>query len=165
VLDLDLGRRSAFLVLIGLGTASAIAGRQLIDLAYPPSVLGRSVFEGVFFGGLSMALLVIAAAWVLDATVSRAGFCRSVCPGGAVFRALGAPAPLQIRRDPDACIHCHACDEVCNLGQYPMSDRHTTGCERCGSCAAVCPTDALIFTLGRPLPILPPERPSRSDDA
>jgi ferredoxin len=31
-----------------------------------------------------------------------------------------------------------------------MSDLVDSGCERCGVCIAVCPTDALRFTLGRP---------------
>ncbi|MCK6550624.1 4Fe-4S binding protein, partial [Myxococcota bacterium] len=144
--DLALPRGSARAVLVAIVAATAISGSQLAALFYPPSVVAREVFKVIFLGGLGAGAAVILAIFALDTFVARAGFCRHVCPGGALFALVGARSPLVIRRDAARCTDCTACDVVCNLGQSPMTDHLDAGCERCGKCVAACPTDALALT-------------------
>ncbi len=145
--DLHVPRVTSQVALIAVLLASAVLGVQVLPLVYPPSILGREAFLLVFFGGLSLGAGVVGAAFLFDTFVSRAGFCRSLCPGGAMFSLLATVSPVQVVRDPSKCTDCTVCDVVCNLGQRPMTDRLDAGCERCGKCIAACPTDALRFAV------------------
>lgn len=132
--------------LLGLGLAM---GSQLLPLVYPPSIIGREVFRAVFYGSLGAGAWFIAAAFVFDTFVSRAGFCRSLCPGGAMFSVLGGFSPIRVKNDRSKCTDCTVCDVVCQLGQSPMTERLDGGCERCGRCIASCPTKALSWGVKR----------------
>jgi len=147
-LDLRLPGWVRFAVLGGVLGGTAALGVQLAALVYPPALLARSAYRLAFGLGLGGGAAVLAAVWLFDTAVSRAGFCRSLCPGGALFSLLGAASPVRVHRAADLCTDCTVCDVVCNLGQGPMTDRVDTGCERCGRCVASCPTAALSLSLG-----------------
>ena len=149
-LDLQLPRSTAAVVLVGVLGASAFLGIQALPLVYPPSILGREAFRLIFFGSASVGLLVVGGAFLYETLVSRAGFCRTLCPGGMMFSLLSFGSPIRVVRDPPKCTDCTVCDVVCNLGQKPMTDQLDPGCERCGKCIAACPTDALKFALRVP---------------
>lgn len=146
-LDVRLPGWVRFAVLGGVLGGTAALGVQLAALVYPPALLARSAYRLAFGFGLGGGAAVVAAVWLFDTTVSRAGFCRSLCPGGALFSLLGARSPVRVRRVASQCTDCTVCDVVCNLGQRPMSDAVGTGCERCGRCVASCPTAALSLSL------------------
>ena len=141
--DIRLPRRTSLAVLLAVLAATAVLGTQVPPLLYPPSLIGREAFRAIFFGSFGAGALVVGAAFAFDSFVSRAGFCCSVCPGGALFTLLAAVSPFGVRRDASRCTDCTVCDVVCNLGQRPMSDRLDAGCERCGKCVSACPTGAL----------------------
>jgi NapH/MauN family ferredoxin-type protein len=147
--DLRLPRRTSAVVLVAVLGATAVLGTQVAPLLYPPSLIGREAFRAIYFGSLGAGGLAVGAAFAFDTFVSRAGFCRSLCPGGALFALLGAASPVRVKRDVVRCTDCTVCDVVCNLGQGPMTDRLDAGCERCGKCVSVCPTGALAMGLGR----------------
>lgn len=146
--DVRLGRGTPFVVLLCVLLLTAFGGVVIAPLLYPPAILGRQLFRAVYFGGIGVGALAVAAAFVLDTFVSRAGFCRYLCPGGALFRVLGTVSPVRVARDPKICEACGSCDLACNLGQSPSSDRLDSGCERCGKCVAACPNQALRMTIG-----------------
>ena len=67
------------------------------------------------------------------------------------FRYLDGVATLRL--DPDACVGCGACLEVCPHGVFELENarcvlRDRDGCMECGACARNCPTGALAVTPG-----------------
>lgn len=149
-LDVRVPRVTAVVVAVGVLLATVLTGAQVAPLIYPPAILGREVFRVLFYGSLGAGALVVLAAFLFDTFVSRAGFCRSLCPGGATFSLLSALSPVRVTRDVALCTDCTVCDVVCNLGQSPMTDKLDSGCERCGKCIASCPTKALSWRLAAP---------------
>jgi len=149
-LDVRLPPQTSLVVLVAVLIATALLGTQVAPLLYPPSLIGREVFRAIFFGSFGAGAVVVLAAFAFDSFVSRAGFCRSLCPGGALFSLLSAASPIKVKRTASSCTDCTVCDVVCNLGQQPMSDRLDIGCERCGRCVSACPTGALAMGFARP---------------
>jgi len=147
-LDLRLPGWARFAVLGGVLGGTAALGVQLAALIYPPALLARTAYGLAFGLGAGGGAAILAAVWLFDTTVSRAGFCRSLCPGGALFSLLGARSPVRVQRVAELCTECTVCDVVCHLGQRPMSNQIDPGCERCGRCVASCPTAALSLSLG-----------------
>ncbi len=143
-------RNTARVVLIATVLASAMLGVQLLPLVYPPALIGREVFRAIFYGSLGAGALLVLAAFLFDTFVSRAGFCRSLCPGGAMFSLIGSASPITVVNERSKCTDCTVCDVVCNLGQSPMTARLDEGCERCGRCVASCPTKALSWGVKKP---------------
>lgn len=148
VADVKLPRVTSRVVLVGVLLVGSLLGVQLVPLVYPPAVIGREVFRFVFYGSLGAGALLVLAAFLFDTFVSRAGFCRSLCPGGAMFSVLGSASPLKVVNDRDKCTDCTVCDVVCNLGQSPMNNVLDGGCERCGRCIASCPAKSLSWKWG-----------------
>lgn len=147
--DVQLPRRSSLLSLGVLLAATAVTGSQIAPLFYPPAIVSREVFRAVFWGGIGVGGALLLAAFLFDLLFARAGFCRYLCPGGALFGVLGALSPVRIRREVAKCTDCTLCDAVCNFQQSPMTDRIDSACERCGKCVSSCPTDALSIGFGR----------------
>ncbi|MFO0596772.1 MAG: 4Fe-4S binding protein [Myxococcaceae bacterium] len=143
--DVKLPRSTPRVIMVGVLLIGAILGVQLVPLVYPPAIIGREVFRTIFYGSLGTGALVVLGAFLFDTFVSRAGFCRSLCPGGAMFSLIGAASPLKVYNERSKCTDCTVCDVVCNLGQSPMNNKLDGGCERCGRCIASCPTKALSW--------------------
>lgn len=148
--DVKVPRVTSRVLLVGVLLVSVMLGVQVFPLLYPPMLIGREIFRAIFYGSLGAGALIVGGAFLFDTFVSRAGFCRSLCPGGAMFSIVGSVSPLQVKRDVAKCTDCTVCDVVCNLGQLPMTDKLDGGCERCGRCIASCPTKALSWGLGKP---------------
>ncbi len=143
--DVKLPRMTSYVILVGALAGGSLLGVQLVPLVYPPAVIGREAFRFIFYGAFGAGALLVLAAFLFDTFVSRAGFCRSLCPGGAMFSLLGSASPLKVVNDRSVCTDCTVCDVVCNLGQSPMTNALDGGCERCGRCIASCPVKSLSW--------------------
>ncbi len=113
--------------------------------------LGISAGIGIAAGIVMIGLVLV---WGF---VGGRRFCNMVCPIGT---ALGATDGLQlyhIEIDPDRCINCMKCEDVCSaecvkvVGRYVDNGR----CIRCFDCLSVCPNDAIRLQSNRNRPATP----------
>ena len=140
-------RRLKYLVLAAGLILSAISGSVLISVIYPPAIIGRELYFGIALGGVGAGLVFFVLTLLFDLLVSRRGFCRYVCPGGALYSLLGRFRLFRIRRIVENCNDCAKCNAVCEFGLDPLRDNFGQECNNCAACIAVCPTDAMTFVV------------------
>lgn len=142
-----LDRRLKYGVL-GVGIVlSAIVGAVLFAVIYPPAIIGREIYYAVAIGGFGGGTLFFLLTLLFDLLVSRRGFCRYFCPGGALYSLLGRYRIFRIQRKVASCNDCAKCNVVCQFDLDPLHDGFGQECNNCTACIAVCPTDALTFAL------------------
>lgn len=105
----------------------------------------------------------------IDLLVPR-GFCRSLCPLGALHSLIGRLSPMRIKISAETRgrLYCHQCTLHCPMGIEVLEDHILQGkpsiddpeCTRCGACMDVCP-GGRILELG----IQKPGEPLREKDA
>jgi polyferredoxin len=149
-------------VLLGLGLAvSFVIGLPVLGYVYPPALIGREAHNGITMMfdraedgllGFSAAGLTIASWFLLAIALVEVVFgprlwCRSLCPGGALYALLGRYRLVRIERSPDNCTTCGECVLSCAMGLSPMTDKTGMECDNCGACVAACGDDALGFRL------------------
>ncbi|MBT3552517.1 MAG: 4Fe-4S binding protein [Rhodospirillaceae bacterium] len=127
---------------------SAATGSVIIAAIYPPAIVGREAYFGIAVGGFGAGMVFFLGTLLFDLLVSRRGFCRYLCPGGALYSLLGRYRALRIQRIVESCNDCAKCNVVCEFGLDPLRDGFGQECTNCAACIAVCPTDALTFTVG-----------------
>ncbi|RLA42964.1 MAG: (4Fe-4S)-binding protein [Gammaproteobacteria bacterium] len=138
-------RRLKYLVLaIGLVVAVA-TGSVVFAAIYPPAVIGREIYYAIALGGFGSGVVYFLLTLLFDLLVSRRGFCRYLCPGGALYSLLGRFRLLRIKRIVEGCNDCAKCTAVCEFGLDPLHDQFGQECNNCTACISVCPTDAMTF--------------------
>lgn len=147
-------RRTKMLVAAAVVALSALVGFPVFEAVSPIGAVNK----GLVFGGIAGAGTLVA---VLAAELffSRRIWCRSLCPLGGMYQAIGRAGQVNVAIDHEACIHCDRCKEVCLAdpvilepavdGNEPLV--RAGDCMACGACVDVCPTKALRFRIGRRL--------------
>ncbi len=138
-------RRLKYLVLVVGMVISAISGSVLVSVVYPPAIIGREIYFAIALGGFGAGLLFFILTLLFDLLISRRGFCRYICPGGALYSLLGRYRIFRIQRVVENCNDCAKCNAVCEFGLNPLRDDFGQECNNCTACIAICPTDALTF--------------------
>ncbi len=137
--------RIKYLVLaIGL-VLSAITGSVLVAGIYPPAIVGREIYYAIALGGFGAGSVFFVITLLFDLLVARRGFCRYLCPGGALYSLLGRFRIFRIQRIVENCNDCAKCNAICEFGLDPLRDGFGQECNNCTACIAICPTDALTF--------------------
>lgn len=95
--------------------ASAITGITVWESVNPVGMMHRALI----FGGVA-AWGAVAAVFLFDLLVAPRGWCGHVCPMGAAYRLIGSKSLLRI------------------------SARHSSRCNDCADCFAVCPEPHII---------------------
>jgi polyferredoxin len=146
------------ILVLGLALAATM-GLPFLGYLYPPALLSREIHSGVTVMydraelgslGFTAAGLTIASWFLLTIAVVEIAFgsrmwCRSLCPGGAVYSVLSRFRIIRVKRVPEKCTHCAECVLACDMGLNPMTDITGTECDNCGACVTSCPDDALDF--------------------
>ena len=139
--------RLKYLVL-ALGLAlSAATGSVVVAAIYPPAIIGREIYYAVALGGFGAGAIFFLVTLLFDLLVARRGFCRYLCPGGALYALLGRYRLLRIRRIVESCNDCGKCNAVCEFALDPMRDDFGQECNNCTACLAICSTNAMTFTM------------------
>jgi len=151
--DVPFSHRNKYVLLaVGLALAAA-ASTPIFVLIYPPAVLSR-VIHAWIFGTAATAMLVILGLMVaFELFVSPRWWCRTMCPGGALYGLLGWARPVRVRLKRDLCTGCADCIPVCEAGINPITQSSSIECDNCGVCLRYCNTQALVFTIGLPDPL------------
>ncbi len=138
-------RRLKYLVLaIGI-LASAMTGSIMVAGIYPPAIIGREIYYVMALGGFGTGIVFFLLTLLFDLLVARRGFCRYLCPGGALYSLLGRYRIFRIQRIVETCNDCAKCSAVCEFGLDPLRDKFGQECNNCTACIAICPTDAMTF--------------------
>lgn len=98
-----------------------------------------------FQGGWLVGLLLLA---VLAANAFHPRFwCRTLCPLGALLALLSRVSLLGMRKRPDRCIACGACETHCQGADRPRGGQvwRESECVACLNCAASCPAAVIAF--------------------
>ena len=140
-------RRMKYLVLAVGAIISMTTGWMVFANIYPPAIIGREIYYLIALGGFGAGAVFFALTLLFDLMVARRGFCRYICPGGALYSLLGRYRLLRIERDVSQCDDCSKCNTVCQFGLDPLHDDFGQECNNCTACMAVCPTDTLHFTV------------------
>jgi len=140
-------RRLKYLILFTGLIISAVTGSVVIAAIYPPAIVGRELYYGIALGGFGAGSVFFVITLLFDLLVARRGFCRYLCPGGALYSLLGHFRLFRIQRLVKDCNDCAMCNAVCEFGLDPLHDDFGQECNNCTACIAICPTDALTFTI------------------
>lgn len=137
------------LLLVGLVIA-AVTGLPLFANIYPPAVLSRIFHAWVFGTALKTMLIIMGLILLVEVLVSPRWWCRTMCPGGALYGLLGAVRLVRVKVNPETCTHCHKCHPVCPMGLKPEQQSVGIECDNCAVCLRHCPEKALALGLQRP---------------
>lgn len=152
VREMPVPRHAKLWIAAGVLALSALTSVPVFEAFSPISAVNK----GILFGAVT-------GVWVLLAIVLAELFwghrvwCRSLCPLGGFYEALGHVGQVNVKFDRSACIRCDVCKSAC-LSDPAILDPVLTerdvivragDCMACGSCIDACPTRALSFTLGR----------------
>lgn len=116
----------------------------------PASALEVTVPRVVTMGMAAISPMVVVKLAILAGVlalcvISTRGFCRLLCPIGAILAPFNLFSFWRVRAPGGRCISCQACDRVCPTDDRP-SERLTRGidpsrspdCVTCHECARVC---------------------------
>ncbi len=137
-----------FLV-VGLAVAAATSS-PLFSIIYPPAVISRTLHAWVFGTALSGMVVLLLVMIGVEVFVSPRWWCRTMCPGGALYGLLGKYRWLRVKLNEGACTGCRDCIPVCEAGINPIPQSESIECDNCGVCLRHCGDHALVLTIGLP---------------
>lgn len=145
--ELKLNLRLKYWVLLVGVILSFITGSVLVAAFYPPAIVGRELYYVIAFSGFGVGAVFFLLTLLGDLFVAKRSFCRYLCPGGALYSLLGRYRLVRIKRNVETCNDCKKCNQVYQFGLDPLRDDFGQECNNYSTCIAVCPSDALQFTL------------------
>jgi ferredoxin-type protein NapH len=147
--NLPMSRGLAWGVLVGGLLAAVLYGHGVWVFILPYFALGQTVFHGLAFGTLSVAVGALILFALADLLLGYQFVCRHVCPTGRLLGWIGRKPLVTIQRDAPNCVEsCHSCQQICPLGANPKIDQ-TTDCSLCGECLTICPSQCLTVGIKR----------------
>lgn len=145
-------RRAKLWIALAVLALSAVTSIPVFEAFSPISAINK----GILFGAVT-GLWVLGAIVLAELFWGHRVWCRSLCPLGGFYQAVGRAGQVNVRLDHAACIHCDACKNAClcdpAILKPVLAERDVIvragDCMACGSCIDACPTRALSFCVGR----------------
>jgi polyferredoxin len=81
--------------------------------------------------------------------ITTRGFCRFICPVGALMAPTNKISIQNITYYPENCIKCNKCIKACPMNINVINMKRDMECIRCGRCVDKCDYDALHMTVMR----------------
>lgn len=126
--------------------AAAVSGVSVFPYLMPQLHLGKEVFQAFYFRSLSWGVFFIGGIVIFEIFFSRRGWCRYLCPAGALLSLLAVPSHLRVRRVAPRCaLGCHSCIDACPMGLEPNWGKSMMECTQCGLCLSRCESGLLGF--------------------
>jgi len=162
--NLRVDRATKYGLLVAGLLLAAVLSVPVLGYVYPPAILSRETHDlvfawfdraeqgrfGLWLGSLSWMMSIVLAIVVVELVVSRRWWCRYVCPGGALYSALGWARPVRVRLRHEKCTDCALCVAACPMGLNPMKNEMGAECDSCGVCISSCEDGALGYGLEGP---------------
>ena len=145
-------RHAKMYVAVGVMVLSAVLSVPVFEMISPIGFINRGIVLGSTVGGVTLVAIVLA-----ELFWGHRVWCRSLCPLGGCYEALGKVGLVNVKIDHDACIGCNMCKKAC-LCDPAILDAPIAGvaaavcagdCMLCGKCVDVCPKQALSLGVGR----------------
>jgi polyferredoxin len=126
----------AFLMLVSV--SEAVGFRQLPYMWVADIKIIEGFGNPVFIG---VALLAFVVSMLFGPV-----WCSYLCPLGGWYSVLGMASPCAVSRDPETCISCHKCTQVCHalLDVEHASTVRAADCDGCMDCVRVCPVPGAL---------------------
>ena len=144
--DSDMGLGTKYWILFFSAVVIAITGVPLFAYYLPYIVFGREVYN-LFFQALSAGTLFLFGLVFMELFISRRGWCRYLCPSGALLSIIGSRSMLSMQKKTDASCpdHCRECNAVCPMGLNVIDGKPGGECSQCGECMTSCPNGNFKF--------------------
>lgn len=125
--------------------------RNMASTVRPDAIQNSWMTLGVGAGVGILAGCVSFVGIVLAAFFTGRDFCNTVCPIGNAMIFIGDQTLYRIEIDPDKCVGCLKCEDVCKSSCIKVTERFVDNsrCVRCFDCLAECPNDAIRYQSDR----------------
>ncbi len=98
----------------------------------------RSLIGPLFWFKVAVLMLILGASVLI-----KRGFCRFMCPLGAIMGLTNYFSWYQITVDNTKCVKCESCVDICPVEIDIRNNPKDFQCVRCSDCAGICPTGAI----------------------
>ncbi len=132
-------------ILIASMSGQFIAWESLSPISNTYRALLFLTFGALWFAGLIM---------LLDLLILKEGFCKSLCPQGALYHLIGNRRIFGIKAVPNRCTTCGNCYKICpeeKILHAPLRSKKQQSfvqsglCTGCGQCIDVCCENVLKY--------------------
>jgi ferredoxin len=107
-----------------------------------PLVAMNKSMQAIVGALFNWKIAVLAVTVIVCVFVYR-GFCRFLCPLGAIYSFFNKYALFGVRVNESKCVGCGTCTHSCKMDTCKVNDRE---CIRCGECRLVCDNGAISLT-------------------
>ncbi|MEK8016640.1 MAG: 4Fe-4S binding protein [Candidatus Parabeggiatoa sp.] len=145
------GRKILLYFLGGALVAAFITGIPVICYICPIGAICRFFINGTYLHKIGGEIIIIAIILMMEISVARRGWCKYLCPVGALYGACSHSRSLKVRRNPTNCVGCGQCVEVCPMGEAPLQGQIGKTCTNCAICVDSCGTNALKLSFQKKL--------------